>query len=122
MWIHHPRESQLANAPHRDILVGRHPDGWMRLLHRTDRGLHAWQRVEPSVEFQFGFRPQTLDQFERLQKAGDPLLHADAVRGTLLSPITQSDPEDHATMRYRIERGDLLRDVHWIVQRQQEHG
>ena len=80
---------------------------------RTD----PFEAPEAAVEGDLILGPQLFQQHQRLVHAGRALAVRDPEVVELLRPVAQAGAEDEPSFGHDVERGDLLRQQHRVVQR-----
>ena len=111
-----------AHPRHRRVAHGRLPDFGVRLLVGPGGRAGAGYAVITPVMRDLILAPQTAHQRHSLGATGAPLRHPGAKGFAFLRPVAQPDAQDKPPLGDVIQRSRLLRHIHRIQQRQQQHG
>jgi len=116
MGVDEPGVAQPGGAPHRGVVVGRHPDGRARPLHRADVHAHVGEPAAGAVVGHAVLAPQALDQRQILLEALHSLAlgHTEGVE--LHVAVAEADAEDEVAAGDDVEGGDRLGGVDGVVQ------
>ncbi len=116
MWVDEPRVTDACGALDGRIVVGGHPDGRTRLLHRADVHVHV---VEPAI---FAFEadgvlgPQPLHELDAFFEARDALALGYTESIELYVTVAEPDAEDEVALGEDVQCCHGLRDVHRVMQ------